>query len=272
MFEGSIASLAPTVSALFGIPAPSISAERPLDSVLRYSADRLQRGAIERCLIYCPDALGDHVWSRFPDQREKVAQCCPLRAFVSAVIPPKTPVCFASAFTGAPPDVHGIRRYERPVLSCDTLFDALTRSNRRVAIIAVRDSSIDLIFRNRPLDYFSEPYDAETTERALSVLASNIHDLLVVYHQEYDDELHRTQPFSPECVQAMRNHVASIKLLADAAHAVWSEQPYAMIVAPDHGAHHDMEKGCGDHGLDIPEDMSVSHWYGLFGPSSTATV
>ena len=34
-----------------------------------------------------------------------------------------------------------------------------------------------------------------------------------------------------------------------------------MILAPDHGAHVDADTGKGDHGLDIPEDMQVSHWY-----------
>jgi hypothetical protein len=149
------------------------------------------------------------------------------------------------------------------------LFDALVRSNRRVAVIAVRNSSIDLIFRNRPLDYFSEPYDQETTERALSVVAADEHDLVVVYHQEYDDQLHRTQPFSAECIDAMERHVASVQVLADAAAASWAARSYAMIVAPDHGAHLNAETGQGDHGLDIPEDVSVSHWYGAFGPSGT---
>src|SRR5258706_14345046 len=67
---------------------------------------------------------------------------------------------------------HGIKRYERPVLSCDTIFDALARAGKKVAIVAVRDSSIDLIFRERPIDYFSPTYDAarryEAFKRKLS--------------------------------------------------------------------------------------------------------
>src|SRR5690606_5858086 len=177
-YEGTIASVAPTVCELFGIPTPTSSLESSLDSVLRYSAGRLNGAPIERCLIYCPDALGNHLWARFPEQRDRVTKCCPQRVDVSAVVPPRTPVCFASLFTGAPPEVHGIRRYERPVVTCDTLFDVLVRCNRRVAIVAVRNSSIDIIFRDRPLDYFSEPYDQEATDRALHVLESAVHDLI----------------------------------------------------------------------------------------------
>jgi hypothetical protein len=271
-YEGSIASVTPTVCELFGIPPPADSSESSLASVMRHSKGVLDGALIERCLIYCPDALGDHLWTRFSEHRERVTKCCPHRVSVSAVIPPITPVCFASVFTGAPPEVHGIQRYERPVLTCDTLFDALARSNRRIAIVAVRNSSIDLIFRNRPLDYFSEAHDRSTTDRTLRVLRSDEHDLVVVYHQEYDDQLHRTEPFSAECVQAMERHVTSVQVLADAARSAWSRRSYAIVVAPDHGAHVNADTNRGDHGLDIPEDMSVSHWYGVFAPSLKAAV
>jgi hypothetical protein len=268
--EGSIASLTPTICSLFGVAAPAVSNEKPLDSVLRYATDQLDGRSLERCLIYCPDALGNHLWSQFPGHRERISACCPHRVAVSAVFPPKTPVCFASVFTGAPPEVHGIRRYERPVLSCDTLFDAFARTGRRVAIVAVRESSIDIIFRNRALDYFSESDDSEVTARAVSLLAADSHDLIVAYHQEYDDQVHRTQPFSPTAVRAMHNHVASVELLTEAARSSWSKHSFAMAVAPDHGAHLDPETGRGDHGLDVLEDMSVSHWYGIFGPRGHA--
>lgn len=37
------------------------------------------------------------------------------------------------------------------------------------------------------------------------MLAADSHDVVVVYHQEYDDQLHRTEPFSAPCLQAFRN-------------------------------------------------------------------
>jgi hypothetical protein len=172
-------------------------------------------------------------------------------------------VCFASVFTGAAPEAHGLRKAERPVLTCDTLFDALVRAGKTVAVCAVRGSSIDLIFRSRAIDYFSEDYDPEATKRALAVLAADSHEIVVVYHQEYDDELHRTEPFSAACLRAFRNHLASVERFARAARTTWSAHDYAFVVAPDHGAHVDAESGVGDHGLNIPEDMCVSHWYGL---------
>ena len=271
MHEGTIASLTPTVCRLLRITAPELVSEPYLASVDERALAMLGDNGVQRCLIYCPDALGDHLWSRFPGEAAAVAEHCPQRIHLSSVVPPKTPVCFASVFTGAPPERHGIRRPERPVLACDTLFDALLRAGRRVAISAVRGSSIDLIFRNRAIDYFSEDYDKEVTDRALAVLAADLHDVVVVYHQEYDDQLHQTEPFSVPCLQAFRNHVRSVHRLARAAEAAWSTHDYAIVVAPDHGAHCDPESGVGNHGLEVPEDMCVSHWYGFYPSVRNAT-
>lgn len=267
-YEGSIASVTPTVCDLFGVQPPNICDHPPLASVRAAFADRLGNSPIERCLIYCPDALGDHLWARFPQQRSAIDQHCSHRVSLHAAFPPKTPVCFASVFTGAPPEVHGIRRYEKPTLTCETLFDVLIQSGRKVAIVAVRDSSIDLLFRNRAIDYFSEPYDQEVTARALTLLTEDSHDLVVVYHQEYDDQVHQTQPFSESCIAAMHHHVASSQTLVAAATDAWRDRTWAAVVAPDHGAHLDPQTQRGDHGADIPEDMAVSHWYSVTSPST----
>jgi hypothetical protein len=134
-----------------------------------------------------------------------------------------------------------------------------------VAIAAVQNSSIDRLFRNRAIDYFSESYDEQVTARVLGLLSLDAHDLLVVYHQEYDDQLHKTHPFSDQCRQALSNHIHSLHELATACRVAWTRHRYAVVMAPDHGGHLDEATGYGDHGLNIPEDMAVSHWYGLYG-------
>ena len=264
MLEGTIGSLTPTVCGLFRVAPPALASEPMLSSIEARSREALGDDPIERCLVYCPDALGEQVWTRSSMSVTAMLEHYPHRVRVASVVPPITPVCFASVFTGAPPEKHGIRKSERPVLTCDTLFDAFLRAGKRVAIAAVHDSSIDLIFRNRAIDYFSEEYDPEVNDRVLRLLDADAHDLVVAYHQEYDDQLHRTQPFSEQCLRALSNHVDSAGLLAAAARSAWSTRHHALVVAPDHGAHFDEARGVGDHGLDIPEDMHVSHWYGIY--------
>lgn len=260
----SIASVTSTVCRLFGVEPPALASESALEPILDHARHAFGPRPVQRCLIFCPDALGNHLWPTCREHVETIATLAPLAVQVTSVFPPKTPVCFASMFTGARPDQHGIRRYERPVLKCDTLFDALLRAGKRTAIVAVRDSSVDLIFRERPLDYFSEDYDPEVADRAEATLASDSHELVVVYQQEYDDLLHETSPHSEPCLRAVGHHAASFRRLAQAARSAWAAYDHAIVFAPDHGAHLDPRSGKGDHGLDIPEDMSLCHWYGLF--------
>ena len=46
------------------------------------------------------------------------------------------------------------KKYDKPVLRCETIFDSLVNAGKKVAIVAVRNSSIDSIFRERTIDYY----------------------------------------------------------------------------------------------------------------------
>jgi hypothetical protein len=172
-------------------------------------------------------------------------------------------------FTGMMPGQHGIRKYEKPVLTCDTLFDALARNGKRIAVVSVRDCSIDVIFRGRSVDFFSEEYDPGVTGRALSLIAGGDHDLVLAYHQEYDDVMHGSTPFSDEALNAAGNHVESFLRLCGAVERHWAAFNRVVLFAPDHGVHTDAVTCRGNHGDDIPEDMDVFHFWG-FGKGGTA--
>ena len=132
-----------------------------------------------------------------------------------------------------------------------------------IAIVAVHDSSMDLIFRERNIEYFSEQYDEDVLGRAVDLIKENRHNLIIVYQQEYDDLLHKNDPFSDVCIQAVANHVRSFNTIAKTARQEWVGQNNAIIFAPDHGAHVDSVTGKGDHCMNIPEDMQLFHWYGI---------
>lgn len=219
---------------------------------------------LEKCLIVAQDAIGAHLWGSHENELRKILPLVPLRVPLRAVFPPVTPVCFASIFSGAQPSVHGIHSYTRPVLECDTLFDALVRADKKVAIVSVEDSSIDLIFRNRNIAYYSEVGDRAVTERTLEVILSDKYDVIVAYQADYDDNLHQTDPFSPICIEALGRHIQDFRKMAETAHQHWKDTGHVIAFAPDHGAHIDPATGKGDHGLDIPEDMDVFHCYGVF--------
>jgi len=258
----TIASAAATLLAAFGAPATLLAAgAEPADKRILAAGT----APLEKLLIYCPDALGEIFLRENPLLLAGVRAAAPLEARLRSVLPPKTPVCFASMFSGLTPEGHGIRRYEKPVLACRTVFDALPERGLRVAVAAVAGSSIDLLFRGRPADYFSEAYDGEVTARTLGLIAAGRHDVLLAYHQEYDDAVHAGDPRGPLALAAARRHAAAFTQLCAAFDKKWAGARRAVLFAPDHGAHFDAAKGAGDHGEDIPEDMDVLHFWGFRG-------
>jgi hypothetical protein len=259
--QHTIAAITPTICALFGIPPPAVSSPVPLGPVLDELKTRYGLTKIDKCLVYAPDALGARFMKGHSEIFASMSAAAPVSVELRSMYPPKTPVCFASMFTGAPPEAHGIRKPERPVLACDTLFDALIRAGKKPAIAAVKGSSIDLIFRGREMDYFSEDYDPQVTARALRLLEGDEHGFILAYHQEYDDSLHATTIGSGRSLAAARHHVADFIRLCEAFNKHWSRHDRLAVFAPDHGGHDDTATGQGTHGDDIPDDMLVTHFF-----------
>lgn len=221
----------------------------------------LPPGGVKKILVYAPDAIGRRMVTVHPELFAGFAAAGFKRLDLRSVYPPKTPVCFASMFSGLPPAGHGITQYEKPQLACRTVFDALPAAGLKAAIVAVKDSSMDLIFRGRPVDYHSEADDAAVTARALALIEAGAHDFILAYHQEYDDVLHEATPWTPEAVTAAGRHAAAFLELAAAFDKKWAGTPRAALFAPDHGAHIDKATGKGAHGDDCPADMDLAHFW-----------
>lgn len=258
-----ITSITPTLCSLLAIEPPNLSDRQYLPEVIEASRAELSGRVVQRCLIFAPDAIAAWLAEKHPSKFDEVLKHAPLRLRLRSVVPPKTPVCWASVFTGALPEVHGIRKYERPVLQCDTFFDAAIRARKRVAIVAVATSSMEIIFRGRELDYFAELYDPHVTNRALNLLKLDTHDIIIAYQCEYDDLIHETTPESEQALHAVDNHIWSFTVLARAFSEHWRNYDRAIMWLTDHGTHVDATTGNGTHGEDIPADMIVEHFFGF---------
>lgn len=68
---------------------------------------------------------------------------------MKTVMPSVTPVCFGTMYTGAQPEVHGIQKYEKPVIKIDTFFDALIRAGKKPVIVATPKCSLSNIYLER---------------------------------------------------------------------------------------------------------------------------
>jgi hypothetical protein len=260
----SIDSVTPTLCRLMQIPTPSIASAEPLKSVLEAGTDILDGEPVEKCLVYLPDAIGEYLYRDYVDAFEPVERLAPIQVEVESVSPSYTPVCFASMFSGARPEAHGITRYEKPVLTIDTIFDALSRKGKKATIVAVKDCSMDIIFRERSIDYYTEPYDPEVRNRVLNLIDEGDHDFIVAYQQEYDDVMHRTTPRSEEALGAFRRLIEGFQELSQPFLEANRDRNRLVGFFPDHGTHVDPSTGRGSHGTDSPEDMRLRHFWGIY--------
>ncbi len=261
----SITQITSTICELMELPYPQDADIDLIDSVMKVFSDK-SIGMIEKFLFYAPDAIGKNMVKKFPDEFDRIRKLAPIELEMISVYPSKTPVCFASMLTGTLPEVHGIQSCNKPVPYQLSLFDslALGRNPDVIVNVAVKDSSLDLIFRDRPIEYYSEEYDKQVNDRAAQLIENKDLDFIMVYNQEYDDSLHSTGIESPKSITAMKNHIQSFIKLVETCESNWSGFNRAYLFAPDHGAHDDPDTGLGTHGADIPDDMEIIHFWGIY--------
>lgn len=257
-----LTALARTLSNIIGAEAPMLSDTNTVAPIERLVSDKTATGKVDRMLIYNPDAIGEWIYLKYKHLFGAVIDNTDITVKYTTAFPPKTPVCFATMFTGANPDVHGIVRYTKPVLVVDTLFDSLRRSNLKVAMVAVANQSIPRIFAERDIDYYLLPYDNEVIDKALELIAEDRYDVIEVYNQEYDDAMHRSHPESAKALRAIEHYAHSFKRLCSATETHWKAHDTFIAFATDHGTHRAFF-GLGMHGKNIPKDMEIVHFYGV---------
>ncbi len=259
-----ITQTAPTVAALMGFSMPK-EADLPNEIVLNLAKEYFDNKPIDRVLMYNPDAIALWLYRKYTELFTPVIQSTQIALPIHSVMPCVTPVCFASMYTGLMPEGHGIRTYAKPVLTATTLFDAAIAAGKRPIIISENGASVSKIFLERNMDYIICDTVEECNERTLEVIAADKHDLIVVYNGNYDSNMHKSGPESEISLASLRHNAESFKRLTSAANSAWSDKRFITAFLPDHGCH-EIDGGCGSHGLDMPEDMDIIHFYNLHKP------
>ena len=176
--------------------------------------------------------------------------------------PSVTPVCFGTMYTGAQPCTHGIQRYEKPVITIDTLFDALIRAGKKVALITYRQCSLGKIYLERNIDYFHFENDGieAVNAKAMEVILRDEHDFIVVYNGNYDAVMHKHGPESAKALAELRVNDHVFTMISNLIKTHWKHHNTLVGFAMDHGCH-EVDGGSGSHGLDMPEDINIVHLY-----------
>lgn len=215
----------------------------------------------DRLFLFNPDAIARWLVEKYPYLLREVEQHAPLRLPLATVMPSVTPVCFGTLYTGAQPEVHGIRQYEKPVITIDTLFDAVLRSGKKAAIVADKESSLAHIYNERDMDYYYYDTVEEVNAAACDLIREDRYDLLVVYNKNFDSVMHKFGPESPEALGELRYNAAMFAVFARLIEKHWTGHNTLLGMATDHGCHA-IDCDCGSHGLDMPEDIDILHFYG----------
>lgn len=261
----SLTGVASSVAEAMGIEAPA-QAQPSLPQLTELVARASSCGKVDRVFLYNPDAIAHWLYQKYTAYFDGVVRHTQLALPLCSVMPSVTPVCFGSLYTGAFPETHGIRRYEKPVIRIDTLFDCVLRAGKKAAIVADHECSVGKIFLERDMDYFYEENEDAINEKAMELLKQDKYDLLVVYNGNYDSVMHKNGTEAEISLLQLRHNVAAFDRFAAYIEEDWKAHDTLIGFAMDHGCH-DIDGGCGSHGLDMPEDLNILHHYGVIPKS-----
>ena len=259
---------AATIADLFGVERPEM-AEEPFEFVEEAVRD-LCREPFDRLFIQNPDCMAQWMMDKYPDAMYPVLKHTQVTVPVHSVMPSVTPVNFGSIYTGVMPEVHGITEYRKPVITTDSLFDALIRAGKRVAILGAKGCSMSNIWLERDMDYFVIDNEGERAEKVRDLIVEDRHDVIVCWTGKYDTYDHKYGPEDPHSVEAFYQQARLFDYFAENIKRNWTNHNTLLGFISDHGCHaceptEQNHNHKGDHGTDSPLDLNVVHYYGVAG-------
>jgi hypothetical protein len=257
----SLDTICAALAYALGIEAPSEAAAANADLVA-YIDSVFGGERADRVIMYNPDAIAQWMYEKYPGLVKGAKNRADIEIPLCSVMPSVTPVCFGTMYTGAQPEVHGIRKYEKPVLRIDTLFDALIRAGKKPVIVGYGKCSLTNIYLEREMDYFIYDTPEEVNAKALELIDEDNYDLIVIYNGNYDGEMHGCGPEGEKAIAALEHNIAAYRELYETAKKEWGGRglQFAAAFATDHGCH-EIDGKRGSHGLDMDEDMHVVHMW-----------
>lgn len=257
--ERSLDTLCAALAYAMGIEPPKKAA--PASPELCEYVDRVFDGKkADRILMYNPDAIAQWVYEKYPNLVAEVKRYGELELPFRTVMPSVTPVCFGTMYTGAQPEVHGIQKYEKPVIKIDTLFDALIRAGKKPVIIAQTKCSMANIYLEREMDYFIYDTVDEINAKAAEIIIDDKYDLVIVYNGNYDARMHKFGPESVEALAELHANAHEFAMLNELVKDHWKGHDTLVAFSMDHGCH-EIDGNCGSHGLDMEEDLNILHLF-----------
>lgn len=255
----SLDSLCSALCYALGIDAPE-NAAHPNKALCEYIDKMLGSEKADRIFMYNPDAVAMWISEKYPWFLREVRDRTELELPLISVMPSVTPVCFGTMYTGAVPEVHGIRSYMKPVIKIDTVFDALIRAGKKAAIVCTDGDSMSKIFLEREMDYFFYDTIEEVNAKTAELIIEDKYDFIAVYNGNFDSVMHKFGPESKEALGELRANSRTFGMFDSLISEKWQKHNTLIGFAMDHGCH-EIDGDCGSHGLDMEEDLNILHCY-----------
>jgi len=257
--QTSMDALCAALAYVMGIDPPEHAAA-PAPELIAYMDQCFGGKKADRVVMYNPDAVAQWIFEKYPGLVQEVTEKTDMKLPLRSPMPSVTPVCFATMYTGAQPAVHGIQRYTRPVLTVDTLFDAMIRAGKKVALVSQVNFSTAIIFQNRSMDYFIYNTIAEINAKAAELILQDAYDFILIYNGNYDTRMHKCGPESLEALSELRANSEAFAMFSTMIENHWKHHNTFVGFSMDHGCH-EIDGGAGAHGLDVEEDVNVMHLF-----------
>ena len=255
----SLDTLCAALCYAMGIEAPA-QAAAPSPELIEYVDNVFGGKKADRVVMYNPDAIAEWVYRKYPQLLKEVTARTELNLPLCCVMPSVTPVCFGTMYTGAQPEVHGIRSYTKPVIKIDTIFDALIRAGKKPCIICTEGDSLSKIYLEREMDYYFYPTVEEVNAKTSEILLADTYDFIVIYNGNYDSMMHKFAPEGIEALGELRCNAEAYAMFDAIVQSHWKNHNTLIGFAMDHGCH-EIDGGSGSHGLDMEEDLNIVHLY-----------
>lgn len=251
--EHSMTDIAPTASAILGLPAPA----QATGAAIREMVDDLSdRG---KMAILAPDGMGDFAWRQWREHMPYLASLHGDRSILlRSIMPSITPVNFACMVTGADLSVHGVNA-KTETFKCETLFDVIRREGGKSAGIGLEGyTGSDLLGRHADIwGNAGDGSDDDVMQKVIEIVDRDAPRFLIAQLGRVDDAFHKHGPSSSLVVPMLRETDARLRKLVDHLKPLG----HAVIILSDHGQHDlpDATQGQkkGGHGTDCPEDCLV---------------
>jgi hypothetical protein len=254
--------VAPTASAVLGLPAPERARGAPIGPIVDDLA-----GA-DRVAVLAPDALGLFAFDLWRGEMPWLRARYEARGVVlRSVMPSITPVNFAAMVSGTDLDGHGVQTLKDP-FACETLFDVVRDAGGRSAGIGLSGyTGSELLGRFADIcGDAGKGTDDDVAEAVMEIAERDAPEFLIAQLGKVDDHFHRHGPTSPKVAPMLRETDARLRRLVEGL----APLGYGVVVLADHGQHDVVEpdnpRFLGTHGTDSDEDCLVPcTWFGARG-------